>query len=91
MTTDIPRLTDDEHSLDALLEPLGVLRERGLGWRIDSLAEQGTTVTGGYQAEIGRWAKGNKTPWKTVALSDIEDTPSEALALAVAAAMEANR
>lgn len=42
-------IPDYEHSLDALLEPLGVLRERGWYWTVD------TYPAGEYTFCIGRW------------------------------------
>lgn len=74
----VPDVPDYEHSLDALLEPLGVLRERGWAWNVSSSA------FGNYRALVTR-----VEPFKAIYNTDA--TPSEALALAVAEALEASK
>lgn len=81
---------DYEHSLDALLEPLGVLRERGWTWLVESM--DGTV----YRACITEWEPpmnvmtGTGHGIKRDIYAD-SPTPSEALALAVAEALEASK
>ena len=82
--SDIP---DYEHSLDALLAPLGVLRERGWDqWEIvydvgNSEPEEDVLATIEGLGPDGRRLKARGSG----------HTPSEALALAVAEALEANQ
>ena len=87
-----PVFPDYAHSLDACLPVLADLEAKGYGWRIESLCMIGK-ITGGeaYMAEIGRWQRGNRTPWKVIAQSDIEDTPAAALAECIAQALEAEK
>ena len=82
-------IPDYEHSLDALLEPLGVLRERGWTWLVECM--DGDV----YRAALTEWEPpmnvmgGTGHGIKRDIYTDAA-TPSEALALAVAEALEAS-